>query len=80
MTTVEIDAKGRIVIPKDIRDKSGISTPGDLLVTVEGEGRITLQSVETNLRNAQVVGRKKLRSWTEEDHAEDRLARRENVK
>ena len=80
MATVEIDAKGRVVIPKDIREKSGISAPSELFVTVEDEGRISLQSIETNLRNAQQIGRRKLRSWTEEDHEEDRLARRENLK
>ncbi len=82
MPTVEIDPKGRIVIPKEVREESGISTPGELLVTVEGEGRIALQSVETNLRNAQRIGQRKLASWTEERHEEDKLAqelaRREN--
>lgn len=80
MRTVEIDQKGHVVIPKDIREQSGISTPSDLMVTVEGQGRITLRSVEANLRNAQQIGRKRLRSWTEERHEEDRLARRENLK
>jgi len=74
MRTVEIDAKGRVVIPKDIREQSGISTPSDLLVIIEEEGRITLQSVEVKLRNAQQVGRRKLRSWNAEGHAEERLA------
>lgn len=84
MKTVEIDPKGRIVIPKDIREQSGISTPGELLVTVEGEGKIALQSIEVNLRKAQRIGQKKLRSWTEDRHEEDRLAsklaRQENPK
>jgi AbrB family looped-hinge helix DNA binding protein len=80
MITVEIDSKGRVVIPKEIRQQSGISAPSSLLITVEGEGRITLQSVEANLKNAQQIGRRKLRSWMEERHEEDRLARRENLK
>jgi AbrB family looped-hinge helix DNA binding protein len=84
MKIVEIDPKGRIVIPKDIREQSGISTPGELLVTVEGEGKIALQSIEVNLRKAQRIGQKKLRSWTEDRHEEDRLAsklaRQENPK
>ena len=80
MITVEIDSKGRVVIPKDVREQSGISAPSELVVTVEGEGRISLQSVEANLKNAQGIGRRKLRSWIEEQHEEDRLVRRENLK
>jgi AbrB family looped-hinge helix DNA binding protein len=80
MATVEIDFKGRVVIPKDIREQSGISVPSELVVAVEGEGRISLQSVEINLSNAQKVGRKKLGSWTEERHEEDRIISRENLK
>jgi AbrB family looped-hinge helix DNA binding protein len=80
MILVEIDSKGRVVIPREIREQSGISPASQLLVTVEGEGRITLQSVEANLKSAQQIGRKKLHSWVEERHEEDRLARRENLK
>ena len=80
MTTVEIDSKGRIVIPKSIREQSGISAPSELVVSMEGEGRISLQSVEANLKDAQEIGRRKLRSWIEERHEEDRLLRRENLK
>ena len=76
MKTVEIDEKGRVVIPKDVRVKSGISTPGRLLLTVEGSGKIGLQSIETNLRKAQEIARRKLSSWREERHDEDRLALR----
>jgi AbrB family looped-hinge helix DNA binding protein len=74
MKTVEIDPKGRVVIPKDIREESGISAPGELLVTVEGAGKITLHSIETNLKRAQQIGRKKLSSWSEARHEEDKLA------
>ena len=74
MKAVEIDAKGRVVIPKDIREESGISAPGELLVTVEEKGKITLQSIETNLQKAQQIGRRKLGSWDEAKHKEDKLA------
>jgi AbrB family looped-hinge helix DNA binding protein len=80
MITVEIDSKGRVVIPRDVREQSGISAPSELVVSVEGEGRISLQSVEANLKNAQQIGRRKLGSWREELHEEDRLARREKLK
>jgi AbrB family looped-hinge helix DNA binding protein len=74
MKTVEIDTKGRVVIPKEIREESGISTPGELVVKVEGEGKISLQSIEMNLRKAQQIGRRKLSSWREGRHEEDKLA------
>ena len=76
MKTVEIDPKGRVVIPKDVREQSGIIAPGELLVTVEGAGKITLQSAEMTLKRAQEIGRRKLRSWTESKHEEDKLAYR----
>jgi len=74
MKTVEIDPKGRVVIPKDVREQSGIATPGELLVTVEGAGKISLQSAQTSLKKAQQIGRRKLKSWTESRHDEDKLA------
>ena len=80
MATVEIDSKGRLVIPKDVREQSEISVPSELVVIVEGVGRISLQSVEVNLKNAQQIGRKKLSSWVEERHEEDRVVRRANLK
>jgi AbrB family looped-hinge helix DNA binding protein len=76
LKTVEIDPKGRVVIPKDVREQSGITAPGELVVTVEGVGKITLQSAETSLKRAQEIGRRKLRSWTEGKHEEDKLALR----
>jgi AbrB family looped-hinge helix DNA binding protein len=76
MKIVEIDEKGHVVIPKDVRAQNGISTPGRLLFTVEGSGKIGLQSIEVNLRRAQEIGRRKLFSWRGERHDEDRLALR----
>jgi AbrB family looped-hinge helix DNA binding protein len=74
MKTVQIDAKGRLVIPKEVREEGGISVPGELLVTVEGLGKIGLQSAEARLRKAQQIGVKKLSSWKESKHEEDKLA------
>lgn len=76
MKTVEIDPKGRVVIPKDVREQSGITAPGELVITVEGAGKIALQSAEISLKRAQEIGRKKLQSWIENKHEEDKLAHR----
>jgi AbrB family looped-hinge helix DNA binding protein len=74
LKTVEIDPKGRVVIPKEVREQSGITAPGELVVTVEGDGKIILQSAETSLKRAQDIGRRKLRTWAEGKHEEDKLA------
>jgi len=76
MRSVEIDPRGRVVIPKDVREQGGIIAPGKLVVTVEGAGKITLQSAEMLLKRAQEIGRRKLGSWTESKHEEDKLAYR----
>ncbi len=73
---MEIDRKGRVVIPKDVRVQSGISAPGELVVFVEDEGKITLQAADAGLKKAQQVGRRKLRSWSESRHDEDKFAHR----
>jgi AbrB family looped-hinge helix DNA binding protein len=65
MKMVQIDAKGRLVIPKEVREHSGISAPGELLVTVEGIGKIGLQSAQSKLSKALQIGRRKLNSWRE---------------
>lgn len=64
------------MIPKEVREESGISAPGELLITVEGVGKIGLQSAEVKLRKAQQIGRKKLSSWREGRHEEDKLAQK----
>jgi AbrB family looped-hinge helix DNA binding protein len=74
MKTVEIDPKGRVVIPKAVREQSGISVPGELVVSVEGTGKITLLSSEISLKKAHQIGQKKLRTWNESRHDEDKLA------
>jgi len=74
MKIAKIDRRGRIVIPRAIRFESRIQTPSKLVVGVEGPGKISLQSIETNSREAQQIGRRKLPGWKEEKHEEDRLA------
>lgn len=74
MKTVEIDSRGRVVIPKDVREQSGISVPGKLMVSVEGTGKINLQSAQISLKKAHQIGQKKLRTWNESRHDEDKLA------
>lgn len=51
MKIVEIDAKGRLVIPEEVREESGISAPGQLLVTAEGVENMVLQSAEASKPN-----------------------------
>jgi bifunctional DNA-binding transcriptional regulator/antitoxin component of YhaV-PrlF toxin-antitoxin module len=65
-----------LVISKEVREERGISAPGELLVTVERVGKRDLQSAEAKLRKAQQIGRKKLNSWRERRHEEDKLAQK----
>jgi len=41
---VEIDKSGRIVIPKSLRDRLGIS--GKFILTERGEGQLLLQQID----------------------------------
>ena len=46
VSLVESDGSGRIVIPKKIRDESGIKGRTQFLISSDGRGQITLQKVD----------------------------------
>ena len=43
---VEIDKSGRIVIPKSLRDRLGISGKTKFILTERGEGQLLLQQID----------------------------------
>jgi len=45
-TVVNIDQKGRVVIPKSLREKTSIKTPGKLLIVPKETGCIELVQIE----------------------------------
>lgn len=66
--TVTIDEKGRLILPKKVREKAGIKANTRLVAEVKGEGRIELFDPDLLMRRAQEVGSRKLAGWREEDH------------
>ncbi|MGI0080324.1 MAG: AbrB/MazE/SpoVT family DNA-binding domain-containing protein [Nitrososphaerales archaeon] len=71
--SVTIDEKGRIVIPKEARERAGIKSRTKLSIEVRGPGIIQLRDYEIMTRAVQNVAMKKLKGWKEEDHKEDKL-------
>jgi len=66
--TVSIDEKGRVVLPKKIREEAGIVPKSTLLVRISGTGRIELSNPALLTEEARRIGRKKLSGWIEEEH------------
>jgi len=66
--TVMVDEKGRLVLPKKVREKARIRTNAKLVAEAKGEGRIELFDPDLLMKNAQDVGSEKLAGWREEDH------------
>jgi AbrB family looped-hinge helix DNA binding protein len=66
--TVSVDEKGRLVLPKKIREKAGIGVNVKLLAKATGAGRVELSDPRILIAQAQAIGTKKLAGWREEDH------------
>lgn len=66
---VGIDEKGRLILPKKIREGARIEVPGVLIALAKGDGR-----VDSEMRNAKEIARRKLKGWREEDHEATRIA------
>ncbi len=66
--TIFVDRKGRLVLPKKVREKARIGVNTRLVVKVSDVGRIELFDPDILLSKAQEIGAKKLTGWREEDH------------
>ncbi|MBI3859258.1 MAG: AbrB/MazE/SpoVT family DNA-binding domain-containing protein [Thaumarchaeota archaeon] len=71
--TVTIDEKGRMVLPKKVREKAGIRLGTKLVADVRGPGIVELRDSAVLVEKVQEVAAKKLTGWKEEEHKEDRL-------
>ena len=71
---MNMDKKGRIVIPKDVRDAAKITVPARLLAIAKDRGRIELVIVDTTMKTAKAIAKRKFAGWREEDHEADLLA------
>lgn len=71
--TVTVDNKGRMVLPKSVREKAGIKLHARLLAEVKGPGVVELRDSTVLIRKVREVATKKLTGWKEEEHREDKL-------
>ena len=74
--SVSIDKKGRLVLPKESRQRAGISEKSRLVVEVKGPGIIQLRDYDALLQEVHKVASKKLKGWKEEEHKEEKLLTR----
>ena len=72
--SVTMDEKGRIVIPKDVRDAAKIKVPAKLLAIAKDKGKIELIIVDAEMKTAKAIAERKFAGWREEDHEADEQA------
>ena len=65
---VSIDEKGRLVLPKRVRQEAHIGVRTELIARANGIGRVELIDPRVLAAQAQDIGAKKLVGWKEEDH------------
>jgi bifunctional DNA-binding transcriptional regulator/antitoxin component of YhaV-PrlF toxin-antitoxin module len=66
--TVAVDKKGRLVLPKKVRQQAGIHVDTKLLARAKGIGRVELLDPDILMKRAQEIGAKKLAGWKEDEH------------
>jgi bifunctional DNA-binding transcriptional regulator/antitoxin component of YhaV-PrlF toxin-antitoxin module len=65
---VSVDEKGRLVLPKKVRQEAHISVRTKLVARASGVGRVELSDPKVLTVQAQDIGAKKLAGWKEDDH------------
>ena len=50
---VMMDAKGRVVLPRAVREAAGLTTGNGLIASVEADGAIRLEKVSTRIARLQ---------------------------
>jgi bifunctional DNA-binding transcriptional regulator/antitoxin component of YhaV-PrlF toxin-antitoxin module len=71
--SVTMDEKGRLVLPKRVRESARISPNTKLVAVARGVGVVELYDLALSIAKAQEIGAKKLAGWREEDHETDAL-------
>lgn len=69
---VNIDEKGRIILPKEIRKKAGIKTPGKMLIFSKNK-KVEIVPVSASLERAMNIASIKLVDWKEDNHKGEKL-------
>ncbi len=70
---VRLDQRGRLVLPRDVREAIGLGEGSRLLVKLREDGVIELIPLDGLYERVSGVFRRKLRNWREEDHEASRL-------
>lgn len=70
---VNLDKKGRMIIPRKIMEKAKIKAPAKLLVLTKTPGHIEIVSVSEDLETSTKIASRKLKGWKEEEHRGEEL-------
>ena len=70
---VRLDDRGRLVLPRDLREAIGLREGSRLLVRLRDKSIIELIPLDELHARVMEVFRRKLREWREEDHEAARL-------
>ena len=70
---VRLDQRGRLVLPRDVREALGLNEGSRLLVKLREDGVIELIPLDSLYERVSSIFRRKLRNWREEDHEASRL-------
>ena len=70
---VQLDQRGRLVLPRDVREALGLNEGSRLLVKLREDGVIELIPLDNLYERVSSIFRRKLRDWSEEDHEASRL-------
>lgn len=71
--TVTLDEKGRLVLPKKVREAAQIGPSTKLVARAKGVGAVELCDLGLLVARAQEIGARRLAGWREEDHETDAL-------
>ena len=66
--TVSIDGKGRLVLPKKVREEARIGVNAKLVARASGVGTVELSDPKVLVARAREIGARKLAGWKEEEH------------
>ncbi len=66
--TTTVDEKGRLVLPKKIREEARIRTNAILVAKASGVGRVELYDPAVLAAKARDIGARKLAGWREDNH------------
>ncbi|ABM81267.1 AbrB/MazE/SpoVT family DNA-binding domain-containing protein [Hyperthermus butylicus] len=70
---VRLDSRGRLLVPREVRDAVGLREGSRLLVRVRSDGVIELVPLDKLYERVAEAFRRKMKGWREENHEATRL-------